>query len=215
MNALRRLRPRARRGCSAGCRRPGARRSRSATPGSASTSAACASSQERRDRGYRQRDVVLDVRTLAPLRFGDVLAQRPQRRALRVGLRRSSRPRRCRRSTRVGRALASSASRRLAFAGAVVDLHQHVPRVPGQRVGRFRMVLARQGERERAHELEADEPVGQSAALSSVSRRTAASTSGTAASAVARARGAGKSFSTAAVTMPSVPSAPMNSCLRS
>ena len=33
---------------------------------------------EARDRGDRQRDVVLDVRAFPPLRFGDIFTQRPQ-----------------------------------------------------------------------------------------------------------------------------------------
>ena len=52
---------------------------RGATPGNAARSAAPASSRKRGNRGDRQRDVVLDVRSLAALRLADVLAQRPQR----------------------------------------------------------------------------------------------------------------------------------------
>ena len=55
-------------------------------------------------------------------------------------------------------------------------------------------------------------PLASRAAVSSAS---AASGPVTAAHAVVVARGRGSSLSTAAVTIPSVPSAPMNNCLRS
>ncbi|WP_035681897.1 hypothetical protein [Azospirillum brasilense] len=51
--------------------------------------------------------------------------------------------------------------------------------------------------------------------LARVSRSTASLGADTATSAVAVARGSGDSFSTAAVTMPSVPSDPMKICFMS
>ena len=161
MKSLRRLRPPAPRRCNAGCRRRDGRRSTSRAPGNAARSAAPVVVEERRDRGDRQRDVVLDVRSFAALRFADVLAQRPQRGRPAPATARSSRRRRC-------RASAASRERRFDLRGERRSRSRcrrpaaaRTTAWPGSGSGERRMMLARQAQREAADELEADEPVAE------------------------------------------------------
>ena len=109
---------------------------------------------------HRHADVVLDVRTLALLRLGNVLAQRPQRRGLRLRLR----------DARVGgdavarshRANADSSSpSRARLRRGVVGLHQHIPRVTGQRIGQCGKLRARERHAFARDELETGQAIAE------------------------------------------------------
>ena len=143
-------------------------------------------------RGDRQRDVVLDVRPLAALRLADVFAQRPQPRrpAPRdCAMRRvDDRARFHRRRERVFHCAASGES-----AARVVRLQQHVPRVI-RAAGRAASgwCLRDSSQREAADQLEPDEPIAERSLHCTQQRRRRCPTSGNAASAVTRVRGAAK-----------------------
>ena len=196
--------------CSGGCRRPRGRSSRWRSPPNRSCRLRPTRSMNSAILRHRHRDVVLDV---GELRLRDGLADPPQlarllaalrergvaqcplertRQARSLRARAAQRDRRCRRArparTRDAPRRAGPASRATCASTASTQLRETSSKA--------RHALA--------------EPLAQAASSS-----TAAPGLSSAIQAVAVALGRGKSRSTAAVMMPSVPSAPMNSCFRS
>ena len=171
--------------------------------------------EELRHGGDRHGDVVLDRAALLLLHLGQRMADAPEGVGLLERARPARRPRRCPRPTpspkiasTVGSASASRAGRR--------DLHQHVPVVPaGDRVARPRHVAEHHVDADPRDQLEGGE-AGRGLRPGDVEKRERrlrvlrAPTKAT-----LFPRGFGNSRSTAAVMMPSVPSAPMNRSRRS
>ena len=169
-------------------------------------------------RSTAHRDVVLDRAAFGVLHFArrrGACARRACRLLERSGDRRVRR-RRPRPAPR--RSARSSSSRASSSLAAGRNLHQHVPGMRRvERIARARQVVAQQLDQRAA--------ASARSAVSAAARRARAPCAkqpqrgrraGDPGDGHAPARaGCGKSFRTAAVTMPSVPSAPMKSCFRS
>ncbi len=96
------------------------------------------------------------------------------------------------------------------------EFDQHLPRrLAGERIARVRNVFEHQVQGGTADDFEGRHVVACRVSQSPEQARPQQPGSGTATQATACVRGRGKSFSVAAVIRPSVPSAPMNRCLRS
>ena len=87
--------------------------------------------------------------------------------------------------------------------------------IAGKRAHRSRGVLQHDFEPEARHRLEGGQRIARDGAQAPEERRARRAASRRPTKAVARVRGRGNSFSTAAVMMPSVPSEPMKRCFRS
>ena len=102
---------------------------------------------------------MLDVLPFAPLRLGDVLAQRPERRRLllRLGERHVAHAAAVEGVGERGLDLGAERGAR----AAVVGLHQGIPGVVGQGIGEVGVVLAAQAQGYAGDELESDQPVAE------------------------------------------------------
>ena len=109
----------------------------------------------------------------------------------------------------------SSIDRAQAFARLRRQFHQHIPVVLArERIAARRRVPDREIERDARDQLEARHAAA-GALIGEIEQRERPSGEGTPMNAVSTARGRGNSFSTAAVMMPSVPSAPTKMWRRS